>query len=58
MNNSNIIKQIQDFSKMIQGDPQKMVMDMVQSGKVTQAQLNQAQQTASQIMNQFGKRSF
>lgn len=55
---NNIMKQIQDFSKMIQGDPQKMVMDMVQSGKVTQAQLNQAQQTASQIMNQFGKRSF
>lgn len=55
---NNIMKQIQDFSKMIQGDPQKMVMDMVQSGKVTQAQLNQAQQTASQIMNQFTKRTF
>lgn len=55
---NDMIKQIQEFSKMIKGDPQKMVMDMVQSGKVTQAQLNQAQQTASQIINQFGKRSF
>ena len=44
----------QQFMNQMRGqDPNKIIQQMIQSGKVTQAQLNQAQQQAKQIEQQF-----
>ena len=44
-----IIQQFQQFKQSLQGDPKQIVMDMLSSGKISQAQLNQAQQMANQL---------
>lgn len=44
-----MIQQFQNFKQSIKGDPKQMVMDMLQSGKISQAQLNQAQAMANQL---------
>lgn len=50
--NSNFFQMVQQFKQWKQtfnGDPKKTVMDMVQAGKLSQEQLNTAQQIAQQI---------
>ena len=37
------------------GDPQQMIQELLNSGKVTQAQYNSAMQSARQIMSMLGK---
>lgn len=45
-----MIQQFNQFRQQMQGvNPQNMVMDMLQSGKINQQQLNQAQQMAQQM---------
>lgn len=45
-----MLQQFQQFMQQMQGkDPQKMINDMVSSGRISQDQLNQAQQQAHQI---------
>lgn len=45
-----MLQQFQQFMQQMQGkDPQKMINDMVSSGRISQDQLNQAQQQAQQI---------
>lgn len=46
---TNMIQQFQNFKQSIKGDPKQMVMDMLKSGKISQAQLNQAQAMANQL---------
>lgn len=46
---SAFIEQLNKFRNGIQGDPQQQVMQMVNSGRITQDQLNQAQRMATQI---------
>lgn len=46
---SQMIKQFQAFKKTITGNPQDLVMQMLNSGKITQQQLNQAQAMANQL---------
>ena len=55
MNPQNKLKQqFQQFMAQMQGkDPNAMIQQLVQSGRVTQDQLNQAQQKASQLMQFF-----
>ena len=37
------------------GDPNQMIQEMLNSGKITQQQYNSAVQRAQQIMSMFGK---
>lgn len=53
MNNQNpyeiLIRQLNEFSKTIKGNPQEQVQQLLNSGKVTQVQYNQAVQKANTI---------
>lgn len=44
-----MIQQFQQFKANFQGDPQQEVQKLLQSGKITQQQLNQIQQMAKQF---------
>lgn len=55
MNNPmQLIQQFQQFKQTFSGNPQQMVMQMVQSGKISQAQLNQVQSMATQFQQLLG----
>lgn len=45
----NLIQRFQEFRNNFRGDPQQMVQQMLQSGKVSQGQYNQAVQMANQL---------
>lgn len=46
----NMIQQFQQFKKQMQGvDPQEEVQKLLQSGKISQEQLNKTQQMAQQF---------
>lgn len=51
MNNNmaDMIQRFMQFQQTYKGDAKAEVMRMLQSGQITQAQLDQAQRTASQI---------
>ena len=50
----NMMGQFQHFMQQMQGrNPHEEIAKLLQSGRVTQAQLNQAQQMASQFASQF-----
>lgn len=49
-----MIQQFQRFMQQMQGkDPNAMIQEFVQSGRITQQQLNQVQQLAQQMQNMF-----
>ena len=51
LNNMNaFIQQLNQFKRTFSGDPRQTVMNMLQSGQITQDQLNQVVQTANQLM--------
>lgn len=45
----NMVQQFRQFQQTFQGDPKAEVEKLVQSGKITQQQLNQLQQVAGQF---------
>lgn len=45
----NMVQQFQQFQQTFQGDPKAEVEKLVQSGKISQQQLNQLQQVAGQF---------
>lgn len=45
----NLMQRFQQFKSTFQGDPQQEVQKMLQSGRITQQQLNQAQSLAQQF---------
>lgn len=45
----NMINQFNQFKKTFTGNPKDTVMQMVNSGKISQEQLNQLQQAAQQF---------
>ena len=47
--NNPMIDRIKQFKQAFSGDPQKMVQQMLNSGKVSQAQMNQYIQQANEI---------
>ena len=55
MNQNNILQRFQQFQRMFKGDPQKQVQELLNSGKVSQAQYNQAVQMAQQFSRMLGK---
>lgn len=53
MGGNNLISQFLQFKKTFNGDPKQMVQSMLNSGKISQTQLNQYAQQANQIYNQI-----
>ena len=49
-----IMQRFQQFQQMFRGDPKQQVQQLLNSGKVTQAQYNQAVQTAQQMARMMG----
>ena len=50
----NMVQQFRQFQQTFQGNPKAEVEKLVQSGKITQQQLNQLQQAASQFQQLLG----
>lgn len=50
----NMMRQFQQFKQSFQGDPRAEVEKLVQSGKISQQQLNQLQQMAGQFRQLIG----
>jgi hypothetical protein len=48
-----IARRFQKFKKDFNGNPQEIVMNMVNSGQISQEQLNQFQQMANQLKGIF-----
>lgn len=48
-NNKNIVEQFKEFKNSFQGDPQVKINELLTSGRVTQAQINQATEMANLI---------
>ena len=54
-NQPNMMADFQRFMDQMKGvNPQQEINRMLQSGQITQAQLNQAQQMAQQMQGMFG----
>ena len=49
-----VIQRFQQFRQMFTGNPQQQIQQMLNSGKITQEQYNQAVQTAQQMMKMMG----
>ena len=49
-----LMQRIQQFSKMLRGDPKQQVEQLLNSGKVSQAQYNQAVMMAQQLQRLIG----
>ena len=50
-----IMQRFQQFQQMFKGDPQQQVQQLLNSGRVSQAQYNQAVQMAQQLQRMMGK---
>lgn len=48
-----MLQRLMQFKKMINGDPQQIVQNMISSGRISQAQVNQYAQQANEIYKQF-----
>lgn len=49
--NSNIVQRFQQFKQSFSGNPQQIVQQMLDSGKISQERYNQAVQMANQLQN-------
>ncbi len=49
-----VMQRFQQFRQMFQGDPRQKVQEMLNSGRVTQEQYNQAVQMAQQMQKMLG----
>ena len=55
MNNmGNFFQRFQQFQQMFRGDPRQQVQNLLNSGKVTQAQYNNAVQMTQQLQRMMG----
>ncbi len=46
---NNMLQRFQQFQRMFKGDPKEQVQQLLNSGRVTQSQYNQAVQMANQL---------
>lgn len=53
MTNNPMLQRLLEFKKMVNGNPQQMVQQMLNSGKISQAQINQYAKQADDIYKQF-----
>lgn len=51
-----MLQKFNQFRQMFKGDPQQQVQQMLNSGKISQAEYNQAVQMANQITQMMGIR--
>lgn len=51
---ANIIQRFQQFQQMFRGDPRQQVQQLLNSGRVSQAQYNQAVQMAQTLQRMMG----
>ena len=54
-NQNNLLQRFQQFRQMFRGDPGQQIQQMLNSGRVTQQQYNQAVQMAQQMQRMMGK---
>lgn len=52
---NNLLAQFQQFKQSFKGDPNQTINQMLQSGKVTQEQVNRATQIANQMKGMLPK---
>ena len=52
-NMQQMVQSFKQFRQTFQGDPKQTVINMVNSGRISQSQLNMAQQMASQFQDMF-----
>lgn len=52
---NNIMQRFQQFQQMFRGDPRQQIQQMLNSGKVSQVQYNQAVQMAQQLQRMIGR---
>lgn len=50
VNNDNIMNRFKQFQQTFKGDPRQMIQNMLNSGQITQEQLNNAMNKANQLM--------
>lgn len=50
----NLMQRFQQFQQMFKGDPRQQVQSLLNSGKVSQSQYNQAVQMAQQMQRMIG----
>lgn len=53
-NMAGMVQQFQQFKKTFQGNPQQQVQELLNSGKITQDQYNQAVQQAKALQKMLG----
>lgn len=53
-NNGNMLQRFRQFRQNFKGDPQQQVQQLLNSGRVSQSQYNQAVQIAQQFQRMFG----
>ena len=53
-NQNNLVQRFQQFRQNFKGDPQQQVQQLLNSGRVSQSQYNQAVQMAQQFQRMFG----
>lgn len=51
---NNLMQRFQQFRQMFKGNPQQQVQQMLNSGRISQAQYNQAVQMAQQLQRMMG----
>ena len=51
---NNMMQRFQQFSQMFRGDPRQQIQQMLNSGKISQGQYNQAVQMAQQLKRMMG----
>lgn len=51
---NNVLQRFQQFQRMFNGDPKQQIQQMLNSGRVSQSQYNQAVQMANQLMKMIG----
>lgn len=51
-----MMQRFQQFRQMFQGDPRQQIQQMMNSGKISQQQYNQAVQMANQLQRMMGIR--
>lgn len=56
-NPAQLMQQLQRFAGGLRGNPQQLVQQLIQSGKVPQDQLNAIQQQATQIYQMLSGRN-
>lgn len=53
-NQPNIVQQFNQFKQQFHGDPKQQIQQMLNSGKITQQQYDQAVQKANMLKNLLG----